>query len=127
MTALIASAALVGVLSGAPSVETGFAVMYAKNVMEHVADVRGIPRQPCMVAWTYATDRDIGETWLTVAGPAGTLACLVVDLPQKRDKAALERREIVVELGWPSRWVCGRGWSGRARDCRVRVSPVSLR
>ena len=127
MTGLIASVALVGALSAGPSARTGYAVYYSAGVMEHVADVRGIVRQPCMVAWTYATDRDIGETWLTVAGPAGTLACLVVDLPQKRDKAALERREIVVELGWPSRWVCGRGWSGRARDCRVRVSPASLR
>ena len=121
MTGLIAGAALVGVLALGPPVYTGSAVRYNENVMEHVADVRGIARQDCMVAWTQADARDIGTTWLRVVGPYGAVDCLVVDLPRDRDRAALERRGIVVELGFPSRGICGEGWSGRARDCRVRV------
>lgn len=105
----------------APPDQTGYAVRYAPGRMEKTADVRGLAHRPCMVAWTAAADADIGETWLRVAGPAGALDCLVIDLPQRRDRPALERRGIVVELGYPSRWICGTGWSGRARDCKVKV------
>jgi hypothetical protein len=116
---LIVQTALILSLGVTPA--TGYAVRYSPGVMERVADNRGIPHQPCMVAWTAAQDSDIGERWLTVAGPGGAARCLVVDLPHPRDRGALERRGILVELGYHSRWICGPGWSGRARDCPVRV------
>lgn len=57
--------------------------------MEHVAERRAIPSQPCMVAWTKARDADIGETWLRIVGPGGAATCLVVDLPETRDRSLL--------------------------------------
>jgi len=99
----------------------GYAVMYAPRVMERVAAHRHITPAPCMVAWTHAQDRDIGRTWLHVEGPAGEADCLVVDLPQDADRPGLVERDIEVELGWRNRGICGRDWSGRARDCPVRV------
>jgi hypothetical protein len=119
MTGLIAQAALILSLGVAP--QTGFAVRYGPGVMERVAANRGIAPQACMVAWTAATDADIGERSLIVHGPGGAARCLVIDLPQAKDRPALQRRGILVELGYDSRWICGPGWSGRARDCLVRV------
>lgn len=104
-----------------PPDHTGFAVRYNPGVMERVARNRGIPPQACMVAWTYARAADIGRTWLRIAGPAGAIECLVVDLPQDRDRPGLIKRGVVVELGYRNRWICGAHWSGRARDCKVRV------
>ena len=121
---LVTSAALILALGAGPPTyraQSGFAVMYSKNVMEAVARNRGIAPQACMIAWTAARDVDIGRTWLHIEGPAGTLDCLTVDLPQDVDRPALEQRGVLVELGYPSRWICGKNWSGRARDCRVRV------
>jgi hypothetical protein len=120
MTGLVAGAALVLSL-GLTGWETGKAVHYAPNVMEAVAHKRGIAVQPHMLAWSQATDADIGQTWLRVVGPVGTLDALVVDLPQDADRAALQARGILVELSWGDRWICGAGWSGRARDCAVQV------
>jgi hypothetical protein len=123
LTGLVAGAALVLSL-GVTGWETGYAVRYAKNRMERTADIRALPQQPCMVAWTQATDADIGTTWLRVVGPAGSATCAVIDLPETVDRPALEARGIVVELGWKNRNLCRPGWSGRARDCRVRVQVI---
>lgn len=126
MTGLISTAALVLAL-GTTGWEVGFAVRYREGRMERTADIRAIPQQPCMVAWTAATDADIGETWLRIVGPGGAATCLVVDLPETRDRAALEKRGIVVELGYMNRDLCLPGWTGRARDCKVRVIPIRRR
>lgn len=125
MTALAAQAALVFAL-GHTGWSHGYAVHYAKGRMEHVANVRRIAQQPCMLAWTAATDADIGRTWLRVVGPNGALDCLVVDLPRPgKDKRGLVARRVAVELGWRNRGICPSGWKGRASECAVvfRVVP----
>lgn len=118
----LATAALVLALGAGPD-HTGYAIRYDPGVMERMADVRGIPRQPCMVAYTLARDDDMGRLWLRVKGPVGTLDCLVVDLPDdsKRHRQPLIDRGVIVELGWPSHWICGRGWTGKATECPVKV------
>lgn len=118
MRGLVATAALALAL-GQP--QEGYAVRYAPGVMERVAADRDIAPQTCMVAWTQAIDADIGRAWLRIEGPAGALDCLVVDLPHPRDRPALIKRGILVELGYDNRWICGARWTGRARDCRVRA------
>jgi hypothetical protein len=124
MTGLVAGAALVLSL-GVTGWESGWAVRYAPNVMEAVAHKRGIAVQSHMLAWTEATDADVGETWLRVVGPAGSATFLVIDLPQSYDKQNLIRRGVIVEIGYANREeICGAAWSGRARDCRVRVIPI---
>jgi hypothetical protein len=105
----------------------GRAVRYGPTVMARVALNRGIPWQPCMVAWTYAKDEDMGRKWLLVEGVKTGVRkrCLVVDLPQPRDKANLIKRGIVVELdARSSRAICPPGWDGAARLCAVRVKEV---
>lgn len=123
LTGLAVSAALVLGL-GCAGWEVGYAVRYSENRMERTADIRAIPRQPCLVAWTQAHDADVGTAWLRVVGPAGSLTCLVVDLPQASDRSALQKRNIIVELGYANRWICGPTWTGRARDCKVRVMRI---
>lgn len=114
--ALSLGAALVGA-------DVGYAVRYAPGRMGRTADIRSIARQPCMVAWTAAADRDIGETWLVVEGvkTGRRLRCLVVDLPEPRDRPALIRRGILVELNFESSDICPKGWRGKATECKVRV------
>ena len=127
LVGLVAQLALV-VAVGTGSVEwqTGLAVRYNVGVMERVARNRGIAPQPCMVAWTHATDKDIGATWLWVDGPAGRRRCLVVDLPQPRDRPRLVRRGIAVELDYrSSRIVCGTRWEGTARECPITWSAAT--
>lgn len=106
--------------------EEGWAVRYDAGIMEAVAHKRGIAEQPHMLAWSQATDADIGKTWLYVIGPAGSGRFLVVDLPRPgKDKQALIRRDIAVELGYANREeICGPHWSGRAIDCRVRIQVI---
>lgn len=82
------------------------------------------PGLGCYVAYTLARDRDMARLWLRVEGPAGALNCLVVDLPYPPplpDRENLIARGVYVELGYRSKWICGKGWSGRARDCPVKV------
>ena len=125
MTGLAATAALALAL-GSTGWESGYAVRYAPEKMQRVANIRGIDQQPCMLAWTAARDKDIGRMWLHVAGPAGAAECLVVDLPRPgRDRQNLLRRKVVVELDYESgARVCGPQWEGNARACAVRVIPV---
>lgn len=122
---LAATAALLLALGAAPlgpPDHVGYAVRYAPHVMARVARNRDIPAEPHMVAYTYATDSDMGRLRLRIAGPAGTIEVLTVDLPKPgRDKRALIAWDVVVELGYPSRWICGPYWTGRARDCKVKV------
>jgi hypothetical protein len=94
--------------------------------MEHVARTRQIAPQVCMVAYTHARDADMGALWLRVAGPAGMVDCLVVDIPRPgNDKQNLIRRGVIVELGWKNREeICGAGWSGKATECQVRVQVI---
>lgn len=100
--------------------------------MRAVARNRGIAPQPCMVAYTHATDADMGVTWLEVEGvrTGARLRCLVTDLPRPgRDKRNLIRRGVLVELDAESgRVVCGATWSGKASECpvRVRVAPMVM-
>lgn len=110
-----------------PPDHVGYAVMYAEHVMEgraaaHDPLYKTAPA-PCYVAYTLARDSDMARLWLRVQGPTGTLDCLVVDLPDdgRGHRQPLIDRQVWVELGWPSRWICGKGWTGRARDCRVKV------
>ena len=111
-----------------PDRHDGLAVRYAPGVMRTVARNRGIEPQPCMVAYTYAEDKDMGKLWLDVEGVATGVRrrCLTVDLPRPgRDKANLVRRNILVELDANSaRSICGAAWRGKASECPVRVRVV---
>lgn len=97
--------------------------------MENVARNRGIAPQPCMVAYTHATDADMGTRWLEVEGVGSGVRrrCLTVDLPRPgKDKRNLIRRGILVEIDYAnSRDICGAAWSGKATECPVRVRAVS--
>lgn len=106
-----------------PPDHVGYAVMYGPHVMEGRVKAHDAPPAPCYVAYTQAHDQDMARLWLRVEGPAGTLDCLVVDLPDDSQghRQPLINRRVWVELGYPSRWICGPGWTGRARDCRVKV------
>lgn len=89
--------------------QEGYAARYAPGVMAKVARVRGIAPVPCMVALTSAK-RITGRQWVLVIGQWTGAArwCLVVDLPQERDRQALDQRWIVVELDHESaRVICG--------------------
>jgi len=127
----LASAAVLILALGAGAVRppdhVGYAVMYAENVMEGRAAAHdphyATAPAPCYVAYTLAHDADMARLWVRVEGPAGTLNCLVVDLPDdgQGHRQGLIDRRVWVELGYRNRWICGKGWSGRARDCKVRV------
>lgn len=121
----LAKAALVLALGiWGPPDHAGYAVRYAPHVMEDRARARGAEgKAPCYVAYTLAHDQDMGRLWLRIAGPAGTITCMVVDLPDdsKGHREPLIDREVWAELGHPQRWICGKGWTGRATECRVRV------
>lgn len=125
----LANAALVLVLgagllapSSRPPDHTGYVVRYGAGVTSRVARNRGIAWQPHMAAYTYARDSDMGQLHLHIKGPAGEATFLVVDLPRSRDKPGLIRRGVVGEVDYQSgRGICGEHWSGRARDCPVKV------
>jgi hypothetical protein len=123
---LLRAALALSLISSAPDTrwQTGHAVRYNPGVMRRVAQVRKIPPQRCMVAWTYARSRDMGRVWLEVVGVRTGVSrrCLVVDLPQAKHRPALVRRGVVVELDYTSSFaICGRTWTGNARECRVKV------
>lgn len=126
MSGLVATAALVLALGAAPlgpSTHVGYVVYYNPGVMEGRALAHDAPAVGCYVAYTLAHDQDMARLWVQIAGPRGTVRCLVVDLPDdsQGDRERLIGREVWAELGWPSRWICPAGWTGRARDCRVRI------
>lgn len=105
---LVKLALLIAVGVGAVRQE-GYAARYAKGVMGEVADHRGLAWAPCMVALTSAHEIT-GQQWVWVLGRRTRVLrrCKVVDLPQDRDRAGLERRRIVVELDHGSaRAICG--------------------
>lgn len=121
----LARAALIILALGAgrPPDHVGYVARYAPGVMEHVARVRHAPPVPCYVAYTLARDEEIGRLWLRIQGPAGTIRCLVVDLPDDShgDRQPLIERRVWAEIGWRQRWICGAGWTGRAQGCPVRI------
>jgi len=93
----------------------GFLAFYDFNVMEHVADYRGLPRAACMAA----ADLPLG-TRLRIAGPRGAMDCVVVDVPEARDLADIRRRGIVAEVQ-PAAFIALCGALVAPRDCRVTV------
>lgn len=106
-----------------PPDHAGYAVRYGPGVMGRTATNRGIAWAPHMAAYTFARDEDMGQLWLHIQGPAGEADFLVVDLPQPgRDKRSLVERGVVAEMDYASgELVCGVGWTGRARDCKIKV------
>lgn len=102
--------------------QSGYAARYAPGVMQRVARVRHIPAEPCMVALTSARRITGGQHVLVVGKRTGTARwCVVVDLPQDRDRKALEQRKIVVELDRESaQAICGSVMEG-PRQCPVLV------
>lgn len=110
-----------------PPDHVGYVVYYNPGVMEGRARANdpayATHPAPCYVSYTLAHDRDMARLWLRIAGPAGTITCMVVDLPDDShgDRQPLINRGVWAEIGWRQRWICGAGWSGRARDCPVKV------
>lgn len=89
--------------------QEGYAARYASGVMARVARVRGIAPASCMVALTSAHEIT-GRQWVWVLGKRTAVLrrCKVVDLPEDRDRQALEERGIVVELDHGSAGaICG--------------------
>lgn len=125
MRSLIGLALLLLIAPAPTEWQEGLAVKYSEGVMERVSRNRGIPPQPCMVAYTYARDEDMGKLWLEVEGLTTGVKrrCLAVDLPKPgRDKANLIRRGIIIELDAHSgETICGAAWHGKATECPVRV------
>jgi hypothetical protein len=104
--------------------------MYAPNVMEARAKAHHAPPALCYVAYTLAHDEDMARLWLRVEGPAGTLECLVVDLPDdsRGHRQPLIDREVWVELDFKSgKRICGLRWKGKATECPVRVYVIGKR
>jgi len=101
----------------------GYVVRYDPGMMEDRARAHHAPPAPCYAAYTLARDADMARLWLHIVGPAGAIDCLVVDLPNDSlgHRQPLIRRGVWAELGYPWRWICGKGWTGRARDCPVRI------
>lgn len=125
MGLVVKLALLLSLGAGSVGWSDGYAVGYAPGKMERVAARRGIEAQPCMVAWTVARDSDVGERWLLVEGARTGVRrrCLVVDLPERRDRPNLVQRGILVELDYQSsRAICGKRWQGKATECPVQVS-----
>lgn len=130
----LASAALVVLALGVgqfaparPPDHVGYIVYYGPRVMEARARANdpnyATAPAPCYVSYTLAHDRDMGRLWLRIAGPAGTITCMVVDLPDdsKGHRQPLIDREVWAEIGYRQRWICGAGWSGKASECSVKV------
>lgn len=105
-----------------PADHVGYAVRYGPGVMGRTASNRGIAWQPHMAAYTFARDEDMGRLWLHIQGPAGEADFLVVDLPRPADRAGLIKRGVVAEVDAASApLICGASWTGRDRDCPVRI------
>lgn len=97
--------------------QRGYAAYYRPGLMERVSRNRGLPLVGCMIASPYER---IG-TWLTVRSAKGVRRCRVTDVPQPRDRSAILRRGIVVELDYASnRALCPR--NEPPRRCAVEVS-----
>lgn len=127
-TALLALA--IGAAPLGPPDHIGFAVRYDPGVMEGRARARDAPPAACYVAYTLAHDDDMARLWLRVEGPAGTLECLVVDLPDDStgDRERLLARRVWIEFDFSSgHRACGLHWKGKATECPVRVYVIRKR
>ncbi len=130
MTGLIHSAFVVLALGAMPfggptDVRIGSAAHYSIGVMEHVADVRGMERVPCMASSPFYP---LG-TWLRVERLATGMmeVCRVTDQSATKDRSRHIRHNLVVELGWPAaRRLCGlkRVNQEPPWKCQVRVTKV---
>lgn len=96
-------------VAGASEARSGFAAHYRPGLMEQVARRRNLPDRGCLVASPY---HGIGSR-LEVASKRGRLRCLVADVPQPADRAAIVRRRIIVEFDFRS----------NARLCPARERP----
>lgn len=79
-----------------------------------------MPQVDCMIA---ATHLPLGKQ-VVVTGPRATRLCRVTDVPRPRDKANLVRRNIIIELDWPTaRVMCGlsKPSARPPRDCPVTI------
>lgn len=126
MVGLIASAALVGVLSGA---DVRWAVRYDPGGMARMALRRGIPVSPCMFAHPTLA---IGSwAWIRGIRTGHMERCRQVDTSQDRDttgrgSAESDRQRHIrlkrVELGYEESFrICGDWWEGAAVECPVEV------
>ena len=104
-----------------PTTRRGFAAHYGKGTMERVARKRGMSDRGCLVASPF---EPLG-TRVEVRSRRGVQSCLVVDIPQRRHRASIIRRGIVVELGWPSaQALCGLRY---VREQPPSKCPVTVR
>ena len=77
-----------------------------------------------MVATLEAT---LGEV-IVVEGPSATLACVVVDVSHSKDRKAIAKKGIVVELDYTSAAVlCGQPFPFPPRDCPVTLWNIERR
>lgn len=90
----IALAVLLSVSLAAPAQRSGYAARYRAGLMQQVSRNRGLPIVRCMVASPY---HPIG-TWVTVSSKYGSRRCRVTDVPHPKDRKAIVKRGIVIEL-----------------------------
>jgi len=103
------------------TVYRGVAASYSRGTMEMVSRNRGM-HADCMVAHTFER---LG-TWVVVRGLrlGRQLTCLVIDVPQPRDRARIIRRGIIVELAYEDNgYICG-FQNEPPRKCPVQTTEV---
>lgn len=78
---------------------SGYAAHYADGVMERVAHNRKMSVVPCMIAGVHIP---LGRWVEVVSGKTGHAEyCRVTDVTAPKDIAKMDRRGIIIELGWP--------------------------
>ena len=104
----------------------GYAAHYRPGLMERVAQRRGMPQTPCMVATPYVA---LGR-WVQVQSRKNgqVLRCRVTDVPHPKDIPLLRKRNIVIELNFSSaRILCNIHRTGQEppRACPVTLRPIA--
>lgn len=120
MTRLLVPLLLAALLpAAAPS--HGFAARYrSEGLMRRAAAVHGV-EVPAGMEVCAATHHPLG-TVLTVRSSRGVWRCVVGDIPARKDRAAIVRRNIVVELTPRGAMVLCGSVRERPEDCPVTVT-----
>lgn len=101
----------------------GYAAHYDVGVMERVARVRHMSAVPCMIAGVHIP---LGRWVEVVSSKTGKAEfCRVTDVTAPKDIAKMNRRGIIIELGWPAaKRICQLQY---VRQEPPRACPVTVR